>query len=303
MVNAFLRAVKYAARDMFRNAWLTVATVSVLVLTLVSVNLLIAVNVLGNIAIDSIKSRVDMSVHFKPEVEDSRVQTVKIALLSMEEVRDVTYVSPAAALAQFSQDNQADPRVVEALGEVGSNPFGATLVIKARDIADYPKIMAALGSPAFADLIEDKDIEDRQALINRLDGVSHRLQLAGLFISAIFGLITMLIVWNTIRMSIYTRRDEIGIMRLVGASDWFIRAPFYAQALVWSLAALAVSLALVLPGLHLAEPFMARFFGGPVDLVGFYRSNWWRLVGAEFVGVALLSLATTKMATARYLKV
>jgi cell division transport system permease protein len=246
---------------------------------------------------------VDISVHFKPEVEDSRIQTVKIALLSLPEVKDVRHLTPAEALAEFSRANQSDLRVIEALGEVGENPFGAIWVIKARDLDGYPKIMETLSGPAFIELIEDKDFVDRQAVIDRLDGISRRVRLAGLLISLVFGLITVLIVWNTIRMSIYTRRSEIAIMRLVGASNWFIRSPFYFQALFWSVLALAICLGLFYPALDLAEPFLSAFFGSPVDLAGFYRANLVRVVGAEFIGVALLSLITTKMATARHLNV
>ena len=295
--------MRFALQDMFRNGWLTVATVSVLVLTLLSVNLLVAVNVLGEVAVSQLKSRVDISVHFKPEVEDSRVQTVKIALLSLPEVRDVRHLTSAEALADFSEANSSDPRVMEALGEVGENPFGAILVIKARDLDGYPKIMELLSGPAFSELIEDKDFVDRQAIIERLDHVSNRIQLAGLFISLIFGFITILIVWNTIRMSIFTRRSEIGIMRLVGASNWFIRSPFYFQALAWSVIALTVTLGLFYPALDLVEPFLSSFFGASVDLAGFYRANAVRIIGIELSGVILLSLFTTKMATSRHLKV
>jgi cell division transport system permease protein len=298
-----VRVTRFAVQDMFRNAWLTVATVSVLALTLVFVNLLLAVNVLGDLAVSSLQSRVDVSVHFRPDAEESRVQTVQIALLSMPEVKDVTYVSPAEALQAFSEANSDDPRVIESLGEVGANPFGATLVIRARELDGYEAVLAALDNPAFAGLIEDRDFEDRQALIARLDGLSRRIQLAGFGVSAVFVLITVLIVWNTIRMSIYTRRDEIGIMRLVGASDRFIRAPFYVQSVAWGLLALAVSLAVILPSLHVSEPLIGRFFGTPVDILGFFRSNWWRIAGTEVVAVILVAVLTTKAATARYLKV
>lgn len=298
-----IRSLSFALQDMFRNGWLTVATVSVLVLTLLSVNLLVAVNVLGEVAVSQMKNRVDISVHFKPEVEDSRVQTVKIALLSLQEVKDVRYLTPAEALDDFYEANSSDPRVIEALGEVGENPFGAILVIKARDLDGYPKIMETLSSPAFSDLIEDKDFVDRQAIITRLDAISSRIQLAGLVVSLVFGFITVLIVWNTIRMSIYTRRSEIGIMRLVGASNWFIRSPFYFQAVFWSVLALAISLGLFYPALDLVEPLLTSFFGANVDLAGFFRTNWLNVVGIELAGVVILSVVTTKMATSRHLRV
>jgi len=298
-----LRVVKFAFQDFFRNFWLSVATVSVLLLTLVSVNMLLAVNFLGQRALDAVKSKIDVSVHFKPEVEESRVQTVKITLLSLPEVRDVEYESPAQTLENFSEINKEDELVMKSLGEVGTNPFGSTLVIKARDIENYPKILSALEAPGFSDLIEDKNFEDPRLMIGRIESIASKIQWFGLGASLIFGLITLLIVFNTIRVSIYTHRDEIRIMRLVGASNGFIRGPFYVESLLWAFLSLGLTMAMLYPAINFLQPFIQRFFGTDnVDLIGFYNANFIRVFGLQFLVVALMSLFTTKMATGRYLR-
>ncbi|MEY4745167.1 MAG: hypothetical protein RL272_1112 [Candidatus Parcubacteria bacterium] len=301
---AFYRVVKFAFQNFFRNAWLSIATVSILVLTLVSVNMFLVLNVLGKVALTTVRSKIDVSVHFRPDVEDSRVQTAKIFLLSLPEVKDVKYVSPAEALRKFNESYKDDAGVIQSLGEVGQNPFGATLVVQARNLDDYPKIMGALSDPLYASIIEAKDYDDRQTMIQRVEAVSKKLELFGIAVSGIFGLITLLIVWNTIRVSIFTRKEEIGIMRLVGASDGFIRAPFYVEALLWSMLSLALCAAMVWPAMRFAQPFLQSFFGtGAVDIVGFYTANLPLIVGCQLGAVALMGLATTKMATAKYLKV
>ncbi|MEY4722889.1 MAG: hypothetical protein RLZZ324_402, partial [Candidatus Parcubacteria bacterium] len=274
MFLAFSRILKFGVQNFWRNILLSLATVSVLAITLVSVNLQIALGVLGRVAVSEIKSKVDVSVHFKPEVEDSRVQTVKIALLSLPEVKDVQEISPAEALQEFSNQHASDATVVQSLGEVGTNPFGATLVIRAREIGDYPKILAALDDPAYAALIEGREDSDRSAMIAKVDDFTRKGSLFGLSVSAVFCFLTLLIVFNTIRISVYTRREELGIMRLVGASDAFIRGPFYVEAVLWSLAALALTLAAILPALHYGQPALVSFFGSDsADLEGFFRAN------------------------------
>lgn len=304
MVVSAGRVIKFATQNFFRNAWLTAATVSVLALTLVSVNVLVALNVLGKIAVSAVESRIDVSVHFKPEVEESRVQTVKTALLSMAEVKEVQYFSPAEALARFSQDYIKDEQVLRSLGEVGENPFGATLVIRARSLDGYPKILASLNDPSFSSLIDGKDFDDRQAVIDRVKRVSVNLQYFLLAVSGVFGFITLLIVWNAIRVSVYTRREEIGIMRLVGASNGFIRGPFYIETMFWSVLAFAIALGVFLPAMAVAQPYIARFFGSTqVDVLGFYRANLATLVAGQLIGVAGMAALTTLMATRRYLKV
>jgi cell division transport system permease protein len=301
---SFFRVIRSAFQNFFRNAWMTVATVSVLTLMLVSVNMVISLNVLGKVALSAVRSKIDVSVHFKPDIDDARVQNVKIFLLSLPEVKDVQYVSPADALQNFSQSYGQDQGIVEALGEVGQNPFGATLVVQAQNLDDYQKIMDSLNDPMYAGLIDSKDFDDRQSMIAQVDAVSKKLELFTLVVSGVFGFIALLIVLNTIRVSIFARKEEIAIMRLVGASDGFIRAPFYVEAVLWSLVAFAICAAVVLTGLHFAQPYLQGFFGtDSVNLVGFYSANALLLAAAEFGGIVLMSCITTTLATARYLKV
>lgn len=299
-----LRVVKFAFQNFFRNSWMTVATVSVLVLTLVSLNLLLAMNVLGKVALTAVRSKIDVSVHFLPTVEDSRVQTVKIFLLSLPEVKDVEYLSPADALSRFNDSFGKDTGVIEALGEVGSNPFGATLVVQARNLEDYPKIMTALDDPLYASIIEEKDFDDRQQMIDRVEAASKKMELFAIAVSAAFGFIALLIVLNTIRVSIFARKEEIAIMRLVGASAGFIRAPFYVEALLWSVTALSLCAVIVLPAFSVSQPYLRDFFGSDsVDLMGFYAANAAAIIAAEFGATLLMSCLTTKIGTAKYLKI
>ncbi len=301
---SFLRVIKFSFQDLYRNVWLSVATISVLILTLVSVNILLVINVLGKVALTAVQNKIDVSVHFKPEIEESRVQTVKISLLSLPEVKDVEYVSPSKSLEMFSDLYKTDETVIQSLGEIGANPFGSTLIIKARKIEDYPKILSALDEPLFASLIDGRDFDDRQAMISRVQAISDKIEWFGLGASLIFGLITLLIVFNTIRVSIYTHREEIGIMRLVGASNGFIRGPFYVSALIWSLLSLAVAAAVVIPAVAFAQPYVQKFFGmDTVDLIGYYRVNFLPIFGLQVLVVGLMSLMATKIATARYLRV
>jgi cell division transport system permease protein len=298
------RIMRFGTQNFLRNVWLSVATISVLILTLVSINMLVVMNVMAKVALTTVKSKIDVSVHFKPEVEESRVQTVKIALLGLPEVKDVEYISAARAMESFTETNKTDDSVIESLGQLSDNPFGATLVVKGHELDGYDKILKTLDEPVFTGLIAGKDFEDRQIMIDRIDSISNRIELFGFGMSGVFGLITLLIILNTIRVSIYTHREEIGIMRLVGASDAFIRGPFYVQAVLWSMVALAVTAAMVYPAIGFAQPFLQRFFGtDEMNLLGFYNANLLQVFGLQFLAVASMSFLTTKMATARYLKV
>jgi cell division transport system permease protein len=304
MIVSILRVIKFASQDFFRNIWLSLATVSVLALTLLTVNGLIAINFLGKVAISEARSKVDVGVHFKTDISEERVQTVKISLMSLPEVRDVEFISPVESLRRFSEKYGNDPLIIESLGEVGSNPFGSTLVVKARSIEDYEKILQTLDEPAFADMVEERDFDDRRVIIGRIEDISRKIEMFGFGASLAIALITLLIVLNTIRVSIYTHRDEIKIMKLVGASNGFVRGPFYVAAILWCLLAVALTALLTMPMIAFAQPYLQKFFGSTsVDLFGFYNLNFLKIFGAQFVAIVVMSLVTTKVATARYLRV
>ncbi len=303
-LSTLFRVIKFGFQNFFRNFWLSAATVSVLTLMIISVNALIIMNVLGTIAVDAVESKVDVSAHFRADVDDGRVQTVKVALLGMQEVRDVKHVSPEENLLQFKQMNGPDSDLVKTLEEIDENPFGATLIIRARDVSDYPAVLTALSQPLFTNLIEENDFADYEAMVGRLSAITSKVEMIMLAISAAFGLIALLIIMNAIRVSIYTHKEEISIMRLVGASNWFIRGPFYIEALLWTVISVVLTMAALYPLLVVLQPFLQQFFGmESIDLVAFYSVNFLQVVGLQFLGVALMTLLTSKMATARYLRI
>ena len=300
----FLRTIKFGVQHFFRNIWLSIATVTILMLTLISGHVLLSLNILGKSAIDTIVSRIDVSVHFKPGVPASQVQNAKTTLLQLPEIQDIQYLSPSDSLQLFLTLHKNDPVALGALSEAGQNPFGATLVIKARRIDDYPAIVKALTQPVYTTLIDSADYDDRKAMISRIQSIAARLQAFVAGMGALFVVITLLIVFTTIRVSVYTHKEEIGIMRLVGASNGFIRGQFYVEALLWSLVAVGLTTALVWPVLRLVEPWLENFFGSSnIILLQFYQVNIGFIVGVQLVVVAILSLLTTKIAAARYVKI
>jgi cell division transport system permease protein len=302
--STLFRVVRFGFQNFIRNFWLSAATVSVLTLTVISINSLLVLNVLSKIAVSTVESKVDISAHFRADVDEGRIQAAKVTLLSMQEVRDVLYVSPEENLEHFRDLNGQDLDIIASLDEVGANPFGATLIIRARNTVDYPAILQALSQPLFTNLIEEQNFDDHQAMVERLNYITNKLELIMFVLTIAFGLIALLIIVNAIRISIYTHKEEIGIMRLVGASNWFIRGPFYVEALIWTVISLGLTLALLYPILVLIQPFLQRFFDtNSIDLVAFYWVNAPQVIGLQLLGIAGMTLLTSKVATARYLRV
>ncbi len=302
MFTTLTRVFKFALKDFWRNLGLSLMTISILILTYLSLNLLVVVNFFTDAAIHVIENRVDISVYFGPSVSDDRILGVRGELTSLPEVKEVEFISRDQALAQFKTTHADQPAILAALQEVGDNPLGAVLVVKAKDAASYGPILQALDSPSIKSLVTDKTVEDHRALIEKLTSVTNKVQRAALALSLVFALISLLIVFNTIRVSIYIHREEIAIMRLVGASSNFVRVPFLIEAVLFNLISLGVVAALVFPALGVIEPSARAFFNADVAIGAYYRMHWLEIFGYQFGAVTFLSFVATALSMRRYLK-
>jgi len=304
MFVALFRVIKFSSQDFWRNFWLSAATILVLVLTLVSINFLITLNLLTETAVAEVQDKIDVSIYFKQGVAESEIGNVKSYLLSLSQVKDVEYVSPEQALAEFQKKHKDSQVIQESLEEVGENPLGATLIVKANNPADYPEILQVFDGPQYDSIIQEKSFEDHEAVIKKIDSISEKAKTTGLGIAGLFAIIAVLIGFNTVRMTIYTHREEIGVMKLVGAANWFVRAPYLASGIFYGIFSVLLSILVTFPLIGFAEPYLAGFFGGSgFNLLGHFSQNFLQIFGWQFVGVVLLNFVTSSLAVGRYLKV
>lgn len=302
-MRAFFRVTRFALQGIFRNFWLSFVTTSVLFLTLLTVNAVIVLNVLARASVQAIEDRVHVEVSFFPGTSEETVKAVRGYLDGLPQVKEVLTISPEEALTSFTERHANDPEILAALKEVEGNPFGSALRVYAAHPEDFSFILEAVHSPEFSQYLKDTEYADYQSIIEGLTGFSQRVHGGGMALAAFFGFISLLIVFNTIRVAIYTHRDEISVMRLVGARDWFIRAPFLLEAMLYALAATVVmALALIVILLAL-EPYIVRFFDGiSVSLLDFYITNAPLLFFAQWAGLALLGSFATTLSVRKFLK-
>lgn len=274
-----------------------------LVLTLLAVNVLVALRVLGTSAVSLVESRIDVTVSFVPGTDEATVAEVRSYLTNLPEVANTTVQTPDDALAAFRDRHQNDPDVLRSLDEVGGNPFGSSLVVQAKHATDYPIILTALETPTYAKVIDHKNFADHTALITRINEITARTRRLGVIVAIVFAGIAALIIINTIRVAIYTFREEIGIMKLVGASNWFVRGPFLFEGMVYSLVAVLITGVLIAPILMFVEPHLLVFFeGAPVGLISYFKDHAIMLAVLEFGALASLSILTSAGALSRYLR-
>lgn len=304
MFLSFARITRFALQQFHRNLWLSIATITLLVLALLTVNLVVSLGAVAQAATAAVQDKIDVSIYFKSTAANDDAARVRAQLVELPEVKSVEYLTKEAALTRFRERHQDDSVITDSLQELGENPFGATLAVKATDPAQYPRILEFLEAPEYAELIEEKNFADHRLVIERINALIKNVRAFGMGVAAIFGVIAILVVINTVRVAVYTHRGEIRIMRLVGASNWFIRGPFLLEALVFSFVATVLTAAVVYLGLNFAQPYFDRLFGEVrLSLVGYYNANAIIIFGAQLVGIFLLTAISSFLAVRRYLKV
>lgn len=301
---AIFRSLKFASQSFWRNFWLSVVTIFIIVLTFLSLNSLVVLNFLGQSAITAVKDKIDISVYFKEGIKDSAILELKNQIAALPKVKEVKFYSAEQNLETFKALHQDNPAILETLLNLQNNPLGGTLVIKAKNITDYPSILQALDKPEINQLLEDKNFDSHEKVINKINSITTNAQRVGIIVSAIFAIIVALIVFNTIRIAIFSHREEIGIMKLVGASNWFVRSPFIIESIFYALAGAIVSIAIIYGLLTLLQPQITNFFTGlNFNVIDYYNQNWLVIFGWEFLGIVILNFLACSLAVGKYLKV
>lgn len=298
------RVTQFAFQNFWRNFWLSVITVSMLLLTLLTVNILLTLNVIADKAIGLVEDRIEVAVYFYDSTQEETLSAAVAYLRGLGEVRDVAIVSAQEAYDQFVARHQADEAIMASLEELGGNPFGPSLIVKAYAPEDFEEIIDALDNPQFRDAIRDKDFSNYQDIVGRIRSTTDRVRAFGIALAAIFLLIAVLIVFNTVRIGLFIHREEIAIMRLVGASNWFIKAPFLLEMVLLSLIAVGLAAAIAYPTVAFIEPQLGAYFGaGEAGLADYFARNGLAIFGGQLLALVLVTMGSTGLAMRKYLKV
>lgn len=301
---SIMRVFRFAVQNFFRNFWLSFITVTIFVLTLVTVNMILVINVMADAALKSVEEKVEVSVYFTPDASEDLVKSVQGYLLGLGQVRDVQFVTAEDSLAHFKEKNADNPVILASLDEIDGNPFGHSLVISAQSPDDFDFILESIETPEFSPYIKETDKTDYQTIIGNIKKLSTRIRIGGVVLAAFFSLVAVLIIFNTIRVAIYVHRDEIAIMKLVGANDWFVRGPFLLEALFYGIVATVFIMAAAFASFGALDPWIAKFFGEVnISLRQYFFENGFLIFGSQLIALSVLSLVTTYLAMRRYLRV
>lgn len=303
----FVRMCRYGVNNFSRNLWLTIAATAVMTITLLIIFVTLAARQVLVDTVGTIRDRVDMSIYVKTDTTDEQARQIQTEIEKLSSVKSVSYISPTQARTNFANENKSDAETLDALNEA-TNRLPGTFRVNITDINDPSELDNFVKTNTVYKEFADPDRPasfsgERRTAIERIGSWVEFAERAGIGASIVFVVISSLIVFNTIRMAIFNRKEEIQMMKLIGADRSFIRGPFIVEAVVYGVIAAVIATALGVGALYASRDTLAQYevaVGPTVDNITMYIGLV--LLGMVVMG-ALIGVISSLLATRKYLKI
>lgn len=317
VLTTFKRIIRTGFVSFWRNGFLSFAAIVVITLSLCAFGMIIFTGAFGRALIADVKDKVDINVYFTLGAQESDILAVQKDVNALSEVASTSYVSRDEVLAAFKDKWQDNALIMQGLDEIGDNPFPATLNIKAKDPGQYGDIatflenknpMDASGTP----IIEKVNYLQNKLIIDRLSQIIPATEKAGLIIAIVLVIVAIIVVFNTIRLIVFTSKDEISVMKLVGASNIYVRGPLVVSGIMYGIVSAIITLGLMAIFAHWSDAFILRFAGVQIasdfELVVNVLSQYFLQNLAQIVVIitgagVILGGVSSYIAARRYLRV
>lgn len=301
MIN-FKKIIKSGWTNFRRNGYLSFGATGMMALTLFLFLGLLSLQFLTSQVVASLQEKVDVSAYFTTDATEEQILRVKSDLQSLPDVANVTYTSRDQALADFKARHLEDQLIQESLAQLDSNPLAASLNIKAKDSSQYASIAQFLENNKFRSAIEKIDFYENKGVIERIQSISGGVGDWGLAATLVLAVIAVLVTLNTVRLTIFNQKQEIEIMRLVGASNWHIRGPYLAEGGMYGLFAATIALGAFYPTIYFVSGKISSF-APEVNLFGFFIGGIAQTFLLIIASGILLGMASSFIAIRRHLRI
>lgn len=275
------RVIRAGFFNFIRNGFVSLSSVFVMVVTLSVIGSLLIGSALLNATLDELRGKVDLNVYFIPGAAEKDILAIKKTIETLPEVETVGYVSQDDALAEFTVRHETDQLTLQALAELEDNPLGAVLNVKTKEPSQYAgiaeflqgrNVLGAGGTP----VVDKINYFQNKTAIDKLTRIIDSSQKLGLMLIIALIIISVLITFNTLRLVIYVSREEISVMRLVGASNFYVRGPFVITGVLYGIAAGIITLIIFYPALYWLGRYTQNFFIG-FNLFDYFTANFGQL--------------------------
>ena len=300
MLTTFVRIIKSGVTSFWRNKWLSSSAISMMSLAILGITSLLLVNVLINSLTANLEDKIDISVYFNLDASEDEILDARVDLVKLSEVRSAEYISTEEALKKFKDKHQDNNILMQSLDELDSNPLEASLNIKAQQASQYESIVGFFDQEKYSKIIDKINYLENKAVIARLTSITRSIRQIGLVILLVLAGLAVLVTFNTIRLTIYSSRKEIKVMKLVGASNWFAKGPFIVEGALYGVIAAIISLFVLYPFLWYLSPKITSYLPS-TDLFYFFQANIIVLFLIQILVGVFLGTVSSLVAIRRYL--
>lgn len=300
------RVIKAGFYSFLRNGFVSFSSIFVMIVTLSVIASLMFGSAILNATLSELKSKVDLNVYFIHDARENDILAIKKTIETLPEVNSVTYISQEDVLANFKERHKNDQFTIQALDELDYNPLGATLNVKTKEPSQYEgvaqflqgkNILSSEGVP----IVDKVNYYQNKTAIDKLGRIIDSSERAGFIAAIILIILSILITFNTIRLVIYISREEISVMRLVGASALYVRGPFVAAGILYGIVAGLITLALFFPVTLYLGRFTENFFVG-FNIFEYYTSHFGTLFALVVGSGILIGAISSYLAVKKFLK-
>jgi cell division transport system permease protein len=300
----FSRIIKFALTDFSRNKGTSIAAIFVLFVTIMLVTGLFFFFGFTNYLTSEIQNKIDITAYFKEGTPEEDILNAKDQILkSSPEIRNIEYVSKEDALANFNEKHSDSPTLARALFEVGDNPFLPSLnITTSGDPAQYKELSNFIQNASFSDLIDKVDFSAKKDTIEKVYSITSNISRFGLILEGVLLILATLVVFNTLKLAIQSSKDEISTMKIVGASDWFVRGPFVVQGIIYGIVGFLICFTVSGVSAYFLSPHISAILPG-FSLFSYFLTNWWIFVLIQLGFGAGVGVVSSFIAIKKYLEV
>jgi len=301
------RIIKSGFVNFWRSGLVSMSSILVLVVALLMIGSTILMSAFLNSTLATIQDKIDINIYFNVNAPEEEVLALKNSLELLPEIKSIEYVSKEQALIDFRKRNEDDSLTLAALDELEENPLRAVLNIKTKETSQYASVVSFLEngnalSVNGPSIIDKVNYSDNKVIIERLTGIIKGVEKFGLLTTIVLILISIFITLNTIRLVIYISREEINVMKLVGADNKYVRGPFVVQGVIYGVVAALITTALFYPLTSWIKNSTSELYGG-IDLFQYYVANFNQIFIILLTSGIALGAVSSFLAVRRYLRV
>lgn len=304
-MTTFLRIWRSGFRNIFRNAWLSTAATAIMVVTILIMTFFAFTTIFVRTQLAQVREKIDLSIFLSDDATQKQIEALQSKIGTLDNVEAVNLITKTDALKRLQSSSSEGEKLAKSAESIG-NPLPASFEVKLTNIDNISdtngKVRALEEAKIITDTSFDNRDDNRKGVVENIIKISNSVSRIGLILSIVFLIIALLIIFNTIRMAIFTRREEVEIMKLVGATKWFIRGPFLVEGTLYGVFGAIISLLLIIPFARAVTPFLIEKLGAGPSLDYFIGHFWLVSIGMFAIGI-FIGVVSSWLALIRYLKI